>query len=130
MALPINANGSLGTLIGFASQAGNHPVAIAVNPAGTFLYVANSFDSTISVYSIDANSGALSEIANSPFAVGATVSGIAVDPSGKYVYVTNPSANTITGFTITAATGALTKFSSQSVAAGTQPTSLTVIAIP
>jgi len=105
-------------------------VGIAVTPAGTYLYVANSLDATISVFSINASTGALTAITNSPFAAGATVSGVAIDPSGKYLYVTNPAANTITGFSINASTGALTQFAGQPAAAGTQPTSLTTAVMP
>ena len=130
VALPINANGSLGAFVGTPSLTGNHPVGIAVNPAGTYLYVANSLDATISVFSINASTGALTAITNSPFAAGATVSGVAIDPSGKYLYVTNPAANTITGFSINASTGALTQFAGQPAAAGTQPTSLTTAVMP
>jgi 6-phosphogluconolactonase len=130
LVLPINANGSLGSAVGFPSLVGNHPVGIAVNSAGTFLYVANSLDATISVFSINSGTGALTAITGSPFAAGATVSSLVIDPSGKYLYVTNPVANTITGFNINATSGAPTQFASLPVAAGTQPTSLTVAAIP
>jgi 6-phosphogluconolactonase len=130
VALPINTDGSLGSVIGFPSLAGNRPVGIAINSAGTFLYVANNLDATISAFAINASSGALTAITGSPFAAGATLSGVAVDPSGKYLYVTNPAANTITGFNINASSGVLTKFASPPMAARTQPTSLTVTAIP
>ncbi|WP_077445506.1 beta-propeller fold lactonase family protein [Rhodanobacter sp. C05] len=51
-----------------------NPVAVAVNPTGTFAYVANKgygfAEGTISAYRINATTGALTEVPGSPFATG------------------------------------------------------------
>jgi 6-phosphogluconolactonase (cycloisomerase 2 family) len=65
----------------------NGPDAAAANPAGTFLFVANNAGS-VSVFSI-AVSGALTEIAGSPFAtsIGTQLAGIAVSNDGTFLFV-------------------------------------------
>ena len=66
-------------------------MAVTVDPAGKFLFVANSVSSDVSVFSIAANTGVLSQVTGSPFPTGAgmDISGIAVSPDGKTVYVSN-----------------------------------------
>ncbi len=72
----------------------SRPVAVlssvAIDPAGTYLYVANQFgsSSTISGYAIDATSGVLTPIKGSPFPGGFNSNAIAIDPTGRFVYVT------------------------------------------
>ena len=58
--------------------AGLQPSAVAIDPTGIFAYVANSGDGTISAYSIDPQSGALSAIVGSPFATGLLPAAIAI----------------------------------------------------
>jgi 6-phosphogluconolactonase len=61
----------------------------------TFAYVSNgSIANTISAYSAHLGTGALSEIAGSPFATSAVPGQVAVDPSGRFVIVANESLNT------------------------------------
>jgi 6-phosphogluconolactonase (cycloisomerase 2 family) len=63
------------------------------------LLVTNNFGNNVSVYSIDASSGALSEVAGSPFPANSNPSEILITPSGKFVYVTNPGIGRVTAFT-------------------------------
>ena len=86
----------------------NLPVALAVNPAGTFLYVATAQD--ISAYAVDPATGALSQIAGGAGTGGGTNS-IAVDPAGKYLYLA--AMFSVYGFSIDSQTGGL-----QSLASG------------
>ncbi|MHB1669509.1 lactonase family protein [Thiomonas sp.] len=94
--------------------AGNNPNTVAVNPAGTFAYVANGGASvqngpgTVSAYRVDAATGALIPIPGSPFAAGRYPSSVVVHPAGTFVYVTNVDDNTVSAYRIHAATGALT----------------------
>jgi 6-phosphogluconolactonase (cycloisomerase 2 family) len=66
------------------------------NAAG-FAYVANSNDSTISQYTIDAN-GALSPIGK--IASGANPNSVTIDPTGRFVYVANSGDSTISQYKI------------------------------
>jgi 6-phosphogluconolactonase (cycloisomerase 2 family) len=81
------------------------------NVAG-FAYVVNNGSDNVSAYAIDTETGALTEVAGSPFAAGVGPTAIAVDPSGRFAYVTNGGSfdftDTISAFTIDATTGALT----------------------
>ena len=98
----------------FPADAGpsSGPSAMAVDPSGKFAYVANSGLGTVSGYTIDSSTGALTSIAGSPFAGGIFELGLrsmTVDPSGKFAYVANnANGNNVLGYMINPSTGALT----------------------
>jgi 6-phosphogluconolactonase (cycloisomerase 2 family) len=98
------------------------PFGLAVNPAGTYLYVANAGEGTISQFSISPTTGALTSIGTA-VASGSGVSSVTVDATGKYVYGTNRSTNTISQFAINTQTGVLTPMTAPTVTSGTTPTS-------
>jgi len=75
---------------------------------------------TVSGYSIDAATGALTQFAGSPFAAGTGSVSITVDPSGKLAYVANLSSNNVSAYDINANTGVLTALAGSPFAAGTQ----------
>jgi 6-phosphogluconolactonase len=107
----VASDGTL-TLTGTPTPAGFGPNAAVVDPSGKYLLVTNTFGDTknvgsVSVYSVDAGSGALSEVANSPFFANTGPSEILITPSGKFVYVTNPVSGSVTSFTFS--NGALTE---------------------
>jgi hypothetical protein len=54
-----------------------------VDPSGAFAYVANEFSNSISAYTIDGATGALSPIPGSPFATGAGPSSLAISASSN-----------------------------------------------
>jgi len=88
------------------------PQGIAIDPTGSFLYVSNSGDGTVSAFTINPTTGALTAIAGSPFTASGTAStvtptALAIDPSSQFLYVANGDALTISVFTITAGTGVL-----------------------
>jgi 6-phosphogluconolactonase (cycloisomerase 2 family) len=86
------------------------------NMVGRFLYVSNRLSASISAFSIDANTGALTPVAGSPFSGTGTLPASAVaNPAGTLLYVTGTNLNfpitvsgTLSGFAINAGTGALT----------------------
>ena len=84
---------------------GTKPASVAVNPSGKFAYAANWGSNDISVYTINATTGALT--AGTAVAAGTNPSSVAVEPAGKFVYVANEIDSTISVYTINAATGAL-----------------------
>ncbi|HEX2600249.1 MAG TPA: beta-propeller fold lactonase family protein, partial [Terriglobales bacterium] len=61
----IGSNGAL-TAISGGVPAGNNPVALAIDPGGKFLFVANQLSNSISVFSIGSNAG-LTAVPGSPF---------------------------------------------------------------
>jgi 6-phosphogluconolactonase (cycloisomerase 2 family) len=115
-ALTIDSSTGALTAVGGLAGAGTSPQFVTVDPTGKFAYVPNSGAATLSAYTIDATSGALTRIdadgnpANGiqDFPAGGGPSSVAVHPSGKFAYVANAADDIIQAFTINAATGALT----------------------
>lgn len=110
----IYSDGTMTHVHGSPFAAGGGPLSVAVDPGGTYLYVANEFGSTSSIsgYAIDPTSGVLTPIKGSPFPSGFTSNAIAIDPAGRFLYVTNwgtASAGYVSAYTINRANGALTE---------------------
>ncbi len=98
----------VGDPVGLPVAAGSKPVHIVASPSEQFLFVANSGDGTISAYSADATTGALTPVAGSPFALSAPTTTpwcSAVNPAGTMLYVA--CADGIEVFNIDGTTGAL-----------------------
>jgi 6-phosphogluconolactonase len=104
------------------------PTSVAVNPAGTFLYVTNqdAKDNDVAGFSIDCDTGKLTPVPGSPFAAGSGPSGIAIDPSGSYAYVSNSGSNNVSAFRIDENSGRLMPVSGSPFAAGSSPSSVAV----
>ncbi len=96
-----------GTLSAGAAVAANAPLGITLDPQGRFAYGADSGTDAIRIYSINASTGALSEISSSPVNVGADPQYVVIEPSGRYAYVSLPSSTSIVKFSVDASTGAL-----------------------
>ena len=106
-----------------SSPAGGNPFGLAVDSGGSFLYVANTLDNSISTFSIGAT-GALTEIAGSPVGETLTAAPVAllVDPSGKHLFVANEGSNNIAAYTISS--GALTVLTNSPFGGVTSPNSI------
>jgi YVTN family beta-propeller protein len=96
---------------------GVNPQSIAVNPTGKFAYVANNgcpdaFAGSVSMYTIDATTGALASIGPPVDSLDEGARSVTVDPTGKFAYVANwgegDTAGSVSMYTIDATTGALT----------------------
>lgn len=98
------------TSVGTATT-GDEPLNVAITPAGTFVYIPNFKDGTISGFSIDQTTGVLTEITGSPFTNGTTdPSAVAVSPNGNFLFVANFENDSATSvFSINATTGELTQ---------------------
>jgi len=100
--------------------AGSSPGLITISPGTRQLYVPNFDSSSVSVYNISTSctpgpcTGAMTEIANSPFRTGAGPTSVAVDPSGKFAYVTSSLANRVYGHNVDGTTGALSPMAAPS----------------
>ena len=87
----------------FAS--GTSPAAVAVHPSNKFLYTANQTENTISLFTIEASTGALTEVTpNTP--TGVTPTSLGLD-SGGFLFVANRSSNTISAFSVDSGSGPL-----------------------
>ena len=89
-----------------------------------YAFVANSGDSSVSSYVVDAATGRLKYIGK--VAAGSSPESVTVDPSGKYAYVANDGSANVSQYTI-GANGALTPMATATVAAGTSPYSVTTV---
>ncbi len=68
---------------------GSAPYGLTINSGGTFLYTANTRDSSISEFKINSD-GSLTALAGSPIGqTGASPTALLIDHSGKYMYVAN-----------------------------------------
>jgi 6-phosphogluconolactonase (cycloisomerase 2 family) len=109
----------------FATQA--NPQAMAVVTGGTsqtniatFVYVANGTFGTISGFKANAD-GSLTEVAGSPFAVGANITALRSPAGGVFLLASDAANNAVLGFKITQETGAITPLPGSPFPAGTQP---------
>lgn len=80
--------------------------SLTIDPSGRFLYVGSWYDG-IFAYAIDAASGALRQVAGSPFASGNGPITVRIDPADQYAYADNLNGKTISVFSVNRATGAL-----------------------
>jgi 6-phosphogluconolactonase (cycloisomerase 2 family) len=103
--------------------------SVAVNPSGTFAYVAKGgcCATSVSMYTINATTGALTSIGS--IAAGGIPDSVVVHPSGKFAYVgttgdTFTSAGNVSMYTIDATTGALASIGT--IAAGIGSNSVAV----
>jgi len=115
------ANGNL-VAEGVSYNVGAAPEGVTIDPTGSFLYVSNSGDGSVSAFTINPDS-TLTAIAGSPFV--STVTNIPstftpttvqVDPSGQFAYVANGDDDSVTVFRINLTTGALTQVGAKVVA--------------
>lgn len=101
---------------------GTTPVALVMHPTLSLLYVINSGSNTITAFSYNPSTGALTAVdvdsaagTQLTFTVGTNPSELALERSGKFLYVANQNSNDVSAFRVDSTTGALT-------AAGTTPT--------
>jgi 6-phosphogluconolactonase len=128
--------GALTTLAGSPFVTGSDPLYMALAPvtlaSQAFLYTANVQAGTISAFTADDNSGALTPVSGSPYASGTSIGGVTIAPytTGNgtlFLYAADPQAQAVRAYTIDGNTGALTSMSGSPFQAGTSPALLTVV---
>jgi 6-phosphogluconolactonase len=113
--------GTNGSIIGFSvnsgvlqnlsppltSTDGINPNGLAIDPSGSYLYVANTQSNSISIFSIGATGpGSLSEIQGSP--LDDTYNdpfSLLIDAKGQYLYVANQGSNNVAVYSLSSGTG-------------------------
>jgi 6-phosphogluconolactonase (cycloisomerase 2 family) len=103
-----------------SATTGNQPYAVVAEPSGKYVYVANQGDGTVSAYSLNNSTGALTQIGTA-IAAAAGTNSLSVSIDGKYLYAVDGGAGLVSIFTI-GSTGALT--SAGSATTGTNPSSM------
>ncbi len=97
----IGSDGSLTPIPGVSAfPTGNEPHAIAMHPNGQTLYTANLNASTISVFRVDPNTGALTDIQSPPPATGTDPNFIVVHPNGRFLFTADNVSDSISRFPI------------------------------
>jgi 6-phosphogluconolactonase (cycloisomerase 2 family) len=131
-AYSINAGtGVLTPVAGSPFATGRQPEIVTIDPSGTFVYVVNYQDSTISGYAIEQASGALTPIAGSPFTASSTVQDFKIDPSGKFAYAANVNDQTISAYTVNTTTGSLSPITGSPFHVDNPgPTTIAIAAVP
>ena len=99
----IQSGAVLNFLINGPFKTGNEPQAIAIDPRGKFIYVANALDSSVSAYVIDLSTGTPSAAVN-PTGSGTNstdtqpVASRSIPHWVAYVYTANFLGNSVSGF--------------------------------
>jgi 6-phosphogluconolactonase len=98
---------------GLATKPGAGPRHLVFHPNGKFAYVVNELDSTLSVFTYDAERGALDEVQVTPASPGGASAAnhpadVHVAPSGRFLYASNRGDDTIAVFAIDPGTGRVT----------------------
>jgi 6-phosphogluconolactonase (cycloisomerase 2 family) len=87
--LSIGSQGALSEVLSSPFQTGMGPSSVALDPTGSYLYVSNRTDNTISGFSVSSTSGVLTALSGSPFATGKYPSALTFDKSKNYLVVVN-----------------------------------------
>lgn len=106
-------------------------VAVSCGTVGTalgrFAYAVNSGAGSLSGYTIDATTGALTALPNSPLSVpgSSALHQALVDPSGSFLYVVDSGANGVFGYLLNQSSGSGQLIGGSPFASGKTPVSLT-----
>lgn len=79
---------------------------IAIDPSGRFLYASNRGYDSIAIFSVDPQTGVLSNVGWQP-SEGKTPRFFAMDPAARFLYIANEDSDTIVTFRITHENGTL-----------------------
>jgi YVTN family beta-propeller protein len=109
------SGGSSNSLNFTIATGGVSPHSVVVDPTGKFAYVANSSSNNVSMYTINATTGALTSVGR--IAAELSPTSIAIDPSGKFAYLANDDvlefmAGNVSVYAINPTTGVLTSIGS------------------
>jgi 6-phosphogluconolactonase (cycloisomerase 2 family) len=96
-----------GTGSGTIASSAITSVAVTCRNVGRFAYVINVNSSSVSAFTIDASTGALTARPGSPYAAGTNPVWMTIDRSSHFVYVLNVRSNNLSAFIINTNTGDL-----------------------
>jgi 6-phosphogluconolactonase len=126
-------NASAGTLrqmqtistLPFGHTGSSNTAEIVVHPSGRFVYGSNRGHDSIVGYSVNAKSGRLTHLANTPTG-GKTPRSFGIDPSGRWLIAANQASDSLITFAVDQRTGALTPTGASS----TVPRPVCVLFVP
>jgi 6-phosphogluconolactonase len=97
-----------------------------LTPDGRYLYASERTSSTLSAFKVDAATGQLQPLGQTPTEKGPR--GFAIDPSGRYLIAAGQESHSISLYAIDAATGALGK--PERLAVGKNPNWIEIVDLP
>jgi 6-phosphogluconolactonase len=126
-ALQADATGALSPVAGSPFPSGTN-LFLTVDSMNSFLFASDDDPpGSVSAFTIDGTSGALTQVPGSPFATTSNLGSnsqpgqIVVDQTGSFVYTVLTATGQIAGFAITPSSGALTPIPGSPFAAGNGP---------
>jgi 6-phosphogluconolactonase (cycloisomerase 2 family) len=120
---PIAANGSLSAEIdGSPFHSGTGTKDVTFDPSGKFAYAINDGDSTVTAFSVNTSTGALTMVGTAETGIGPFA--LAVDSSGKFLYITNQSDGNVSAYSINTSTGTLAPVPGSPFVAANSPISV------
>lgn len=84
----------------------NYPAEVRVHPSGRWLYASNRGEDSIAAFSVDAKTGKLAPLGNTP-TQGVQPRNFFIEPSGKWLLAANQKTNNVIVFEVDARTGKL-----------------------
>lgn len=107
-----------GLLVMAGCSEDDDPETVEPVPRSKYLYVSNSADNTIMGFKIARTTGALTELANSPWSAATGPDDMCADPNGEFLFVSNSLLGDISVFEVGADNGDLTEVPGSPFAAG------------
>lgn len=120
-----NNNGELAQPFGGSFLTGDSPSAVAIHPNNRWVYVANSGENDISLFTVDSSSGSLKEVLPR-VSTSLRPSSLAIDPAGSFLYVVNIGFNQVSSYSIDSGKGTLTQVAGSLVTTGLSPAAIAV----
>lgn len=121
------ANGNLSWIGSVQAGGSQGPAAIAMDPAGNYLFVAEYGSNEILGFQIDRNNGHLIFTnASTPIPTGNEPNAVVVDWTGRFVYVSNFKSATISAYALNTNNGVLNVISGSPFPVGALPTDIAV----
>ena len=121
----VNVGTGMVTKVG-TYAAGTSPKSVVFSKSGAHLLVANEGSGNVSVFDVQAT-GALTEVANSPFAAGGpNPNFMTMTPSGNHALISNFGTNTVAVMSFNPASGALAGVAGSPYATGSGPVDIAV----
>ncbi len=107
---------------------GSNPLSVTISADGTSVYAANYDSDTVSMFSRDTSTGALTALGTRDIATGVQPYAIAISPDGTSAYVANSSstASSVSLYSRNTGTGALTALATSTVAAQASPRGIAI----
>jgi 6-phosphogluconolactonase len=111
------------------------PTGLVITPDGNHLYTANTSQgdptrSDVIGFTVNAATGALTQVAGSPTPAGSGATLAALTPDGSKLYVTDNAGAGLSGYAVNAGTGALTELAGSPFPTRPHPLGITVVAPP